>query len=121
MPLNRNTYYLLLLAGVGFFHLWEIRVGSVPLLSSYLDDVCIIPLVAGAALRLQQYLTGAYHFTYKTKVIFMLWCYWCVVFEWLVPKLNSAYTADMADVAAYGAGACLFYFIDNKPRGAATR
>jgi hypothetical protein len=38
-----------------------------------------------------------------------------LVFECLLPFINTAYTADMGDGIAYAAGAVLFYYIDNKP------
>lgn len=113
--LNRNLFFFLLTTVTCTFHLIEFFEGSLPLLSSYFDDVAIIPLMAGFALRMQQRLFGPLHFTFKPYVPVLLWCYMVLVFECLLPMVNTAYTADLADGIAYAAGAVLFYYYDNKP------
>jgi hypothetical protein len=113
--LNRNIFFFSLIACTCAFHLIAFFAGSIPLLSSYFDDVVIIPLMAGVALRLQQRLFGPLHFTFKPYITVLLWCYMVLVFECWLPFINTAYTADMGDGIAYAAGAVLFYYIDNKP------
>ena len=113
--LNRNIFFFLLIAVTCTFHLIEFFEGSLTLLSSYFDDVAIIPLMAGFALRMQQRLFGPLHFTFMPYVPVLLWCYMVLVFECLLPMVNTAYTADIADGIAYAAGAVLFYYYDNKP------
>jgi len=112
--MNRNLFFFSLIAGTCAFHLIEFFAGSLPLLSSYLDDLVIIPLMAGIALRLQQRLFGPLHFTFKPYIPVLLWFYMVLVFECLLPMVNTAYTADIADGIAYAAGAVFFYYIDNK-------
>ena len=72
--LNRNIFFFLLIAVTCTFHLIEFFEGSLTLLSSYFDDVAIIPLMAGFALRMQQRLFGPLHFTFKPYVPVLLWC-----------------------------------------------
>nr|MBC7612362.1 hypothetical protein [Pseudopedobacter sp.] len=81
---------------------------------SYFDDLLIIPFVMGTALWIQQYFIKP-DFVYRSVYIALVWLYFSLLFEGIIPWFTNNYTADLYDLPAYACGAIYFYCFINKP------
>ncbi len=79
---------------------------SIPVVHSYLDDLCIIPITLTLGLASYRIIWPAYQLT--------KWHIWSVVvafalyFELYLPATSVIYTSDVWDILMYGIGAVLF-------------
>ena len=79
---------------------------SIPVVHSYLDDLCIIPITLTIGLASYRVVWPDYRLT--------KWHIWSVVatfalyFEIYLPSISATYTADFADVIMYALGAFTF-------------
>ena len=96
-----------LLKGIGYL------IPSITFLSSYTDDFFIIPFVMGFALCIQQKFIAP-EFTFKIFSIVLVWLYFSIVFEGIIPFFTKNYTRDYLDIIAYAAGALYFLILLNK-------
>ncbi len=88
----------------------------VPLLFSYLDDLLVMPIVLTLTLLFQRYVTFKDPgYTFSTWHVLVAIVYFSLIFEVVLPRYSSRYTADPLDVLAYAAGGALFYYFINQP------
>lgn len=87
----------------------------IKLVDNYLDDLVIIPIVLGMAIMIQQKFITNYLFTVNYKTVIYSWLYFCIIFEYIIPKFNHHFTSDWFDCLAYGIGALYFMYFQNKP------
>ena len=78
-------------------------------ISSHLADVICLPLMLLLAQSIIRKLKGNQELRLGVKHILFTWIYVSMVFEWLLPKFSSKYTADFLDVFYYLMGGLLFY------------
>lgn len=79
---------------------------------AYLDDLLLIPLAMGAGLFAQQRWVRA-DFTFSGRQVIVTVIIFSVLFEAIIPRWFSGFTADIYDVAAYAAGALYFWIFQN--------
>ncbi len=94
--------------------IWFNKCKAPTLLTSYADDLLVLPLLMGTALLLQRQFVNPAH-VYPKLSILAVWLYFTLFFEWVIPRFNTAYTADWRDAVAYFAGAACFGLFMNRP------
>lgn len=88
----------------------------IPFYHSYGDDLMAMPVVFGICLQLMRWvhpLKTELVFTKKQLLIGLL--YFSVIFELILPRLSSIYTADPFDVLCYAIGTLIFFKWMNRP------
>ena len=87
-------------------------------LSSWLDDVLVVPLALGLALGLHRWRERRPGWTLPPGQVLIAVIFFTVVFEVLLPLVSSRTVADPMDAAAYAAGGVLFHLELNRPAAA---
>ncbi len=112
--MNVRYLFLIILTIVAIVHQFTQEVFNIVLLSSYLDDVLIIPIAMGVSLLIQRfYIVKDQAFTYSIWSVIVTWLFFSVAFELVIPKYSTSYYVDRFDVLAYALGGFIFYFIIN--------
>ncbi|MEL7425219.1 MAG: hypothetical protein AAFN81_19690 [Bacteroidota bacterium] len=84
----------------------------IPFLHSYLDDILAMPLLL-ALWRWERNWWWAVSDLRKRELLLFTLVVFCL-FELILPKFSSAYTADWNDGLAYSAGSVLFWWCQPK-------
>jgi hypothetical protein len=111
--MNKFAYWLVVLAFI-FDKFIQSTNYSPKWVNSYLDDFLLIPIFLGSALIVQQTIVFG-QFSFKNSQIFATWLVFSILFEFIFPKLTSAYVADFWDILAYGLGVIYFAVFLNYP------
>lgn len=118
MSVFRNPYFL-----VACFVFWlnqflEKILGFYILFAhAYLDDLLAMPVVLGITLQVYRWIHPLKeNFTFSKAQVVVGWVYFSFLFEFLLPRWSSTYTADILDVLCYGIGAIIFHKLINKKR-----
>jgi hypothetical protein len=87
-----------------FFH------HPIPLLNDHLTDFIAIPVMAHLALVFtRRFIVRDPDYKYPLSFLLFMALFVSVVFEWIMPRLSPAYTADWWDVVAYFEGGIFYY------------
>lgn len=88
----------------------------VPFYHAYGDDLMAMPVVFGICLQLMRWFHPLKsELTFSKKQLLIGLIYFSVVFELVLPRLSTAYTADPLDVLCYSIGTWVFMRFMNKP------
>jgi radical SAM superfamily enzyme YgiQ (UPF0313 family) len=89
----------------------------IPYVHAYLDDLLAMPVILGITLQVYRWIHPLKDgFTFSKTQVFVGWLYFSFLFEFLLPRWSSTYTADLLDVVCYGIGAIAFYKLINKKK-----
>jgi len=110
----RFTYHQILPA-LGYLILKVIHLFyPLSFVSSYLDDLFFLYLLLSVALFVQRvFIVHSNDFIFSKPIIVAVWIYTSIVFEWVAPHYQKAFTSDVIDVIFYGLGAWYFYAFIN--------
>lgn len=81
------------------------------IITFYLNDFLIIPMVGLACLHGVWFLKKDRSIRLNTFMIFSLVALFSIYFEWYLPRVTDRYTADFWDVICYAAGGVVLYFL----------
>jgi hypothetical protein len=81
--------------------------GAIPVADAYLDPLLCMPLLLAALTWQQRWLSGRPRL--RLAEIILATAMVAFFSEWLFPRWSDSFTADPWDVAAYFAGAGLFF------------
>ncbi|EIM77694.1 hypothetical protein A3SI_05909 [Nitritalea halalkaliphila LW7] len=87
-----------------------------PYIHAYGDDLLAMPVVFGLTLQVYRWihpLREAFIFTPAQLIVGLL--YFSLLFEVLLPRFLSTYTADPWDVLCYALGTVYFHYLLNRP------
>ncbi len=87
-----------------------------PFVQGYLSDFLAIPLMLGVILIIMRWYTNNPSFRFSIAQIIFAFIYMSLVFEWFIPIYRSNFHADWWDVVAYGAGAWVYFKVQNSMR-----
>lgn len=88
----------------------------VPIYHAYGDDLMAMPVVFGICLQLMRWIYPLKsELIFSKKQLLIGLTYFSVVFELLLPRLSTTYTADPVDVICYMLGTWAFFKFMNKP------
>jgi len=83
-------------------------------INSYLDDLYFLFLLLSVALFVQRvFIVHSNDFIFSKSIIVAVWIYTSIVFEWIAPHYQKAFTSDAIDVIFYGFGAWYFFVFVN--------
>lgn len=82
--------------------------------SNYAEDLLCIPLLLSLTLLTVRYWKYNYRFQLSKVMLIFIVGYVSWVFEWILPKLSSHFTADPYDVLCYCIGALFFFRFQQK-------
>lgn len=89
----------------------------VPIVHAYLDDLLAMPVILGITLQIYRWIHPLKNqFIFKNQHIVVATTYVALMFEFVLPKFSSTYTADYWDILCYCLGAILFKFQINYPK-----
>jgi hypothetical protein len=117
MPIYLNPYFLtaILLFWVNQF-VEKVLNLYLPWVHAYLDDLLAMPVVLGITLQIYRWIHPKKEkFVFTNWQIFIGFAYFSFLFEILIPKWSTNFTADFRDVICYGLGAIIFTFKINIP------
>lgn len=87
-----------------------------PFIHSYLDPLLLMPILLHFLLwEKRLLLKRGIAFTFSSRQLFIYFAIISFVTEYLFPKWNSGFTADIWDIACYGLGTLIFGTCFNKP------
>lgn len=113
----RKYYIVLLLALVLYAALLILKFSTgtqLQFIQNYLADVLCLPIILALSLILIRKIKRLPYFYISQPMLVFTWLYTSAIFEWWLPQLNSKYTSDWFDVAAYALGGIIFFSIQNK-------
>jgi hypothetical protein len=111
MKLFLKKYGLfLLLSSIYAFSYWSKHNAHLlpSVIGNYIGDLLCIPLLAGTTLFIMRRLKNQPALMLSAGMIVFLTAEIVLLFEWLLPKYGSRFTADIYDVLCYTIGAFLF-------------
>lgn len=112
----KNKIFIFSALLFGMNQLLEKKFGIfIPLLHAYLDDLLCMPIVLTLTLLVLQFLLKDFQFRLNKFQIFIAFVYFSIMFEIILPSFSAKYTPDILDIAAYGAGAFIFFNYINVP------
>ena len=115
MSVFKNPYFLsaCLIFWLNQFLERKLKI-FIPYVHAYLDDLMAIPVVLGITLQIYRWIHPLKEgFIFSKTQVFVGWLYFSFLFEFLLPRWSSTYTADVLDVFCYGIGAIAFYKLIN--------
>jgi hypothetical protein len=105
-----------LILGFGFlYHQINEKIIGVahPVLDNYLDDFLCIPLVIYLTGIIEFYLFNKRLKALQIQTVLGIFIFYCLLFEWIVPKYFHLGTADYFDVLMYLSGVFFYLFINH--------
>lgn len=84
------------------------------LINSYATDLIFLPMLLMFVLWLTRIVKRNPTLGLSNIMIFVVFVYVSVVFEYFLPLQNKIYTADWLDVLMYGLGSIFFYFFQKR-------
>ena len=82
-------------------------------LDNYFDDFLCIPLVIYLIGIIEFYLFNKRLKTLQIQTVWWIFIFYCLLFEWIVPKYFHLGTTDYLDVFMYLTGAFFYLFINH--------
>lgn len=86
---------------LGFYSVW---------LSSYLDDLVVMPIVLTIALECMRLIYQHKSFELEFGMVFTAFVFMSLLFEFIVPRYSELYTQDYWDIGCYAIGSSIYYF-----------
>ncbi|WOD43902.1 hypothetical protein [Hwangdonia lutea] len=80
----------------------------------YLGDLLCMPFVLSLCLVVVRLINNNDSLYIPLGPIIVLTAFYALYFEWLLPKYNARYTADIIDVVMYVTGSGLFYLFQKR-------
>lgn len=118
MSVFKNPYFLI--ACVLFWanqFLEKVMKVFIPYVHAYLDDLLAMPVILGITLQVFKWIHPLREdFVFNKTQVVVGWLYFSFLFEFLLPRWSSIYTADILDILCYGLGAITFYKLINLKR-----
>lgn len=110
-----NPYFLsLLMLAILIYLAKQFQIKIPNWISFYFYDFLCMPIVLTVILAIIRYFKKDTKFKIPLIAIASLTIYYAWFFEWLMPKYNARYTADVLDLLMYVCGAALFYVAQKK-------
>lgn len=82
---------------------------------NYGDDLLAVPFISSCVLIMENFLVYKYHQRKHSFLqLFFLFCMISIFFEYLAPKISSAYTFDYIDILFYLVGLIVYYLAIKK-------
>lgn len=115
MSVLRNPFFLLACLVFWLNQFLEKILGIyIPYAHAYLDDLLAMPVVLGITLQVYRWIHPLReNFTFSKAQVVVGLVYFSFLFEFLLPRWSTTYTADLWDVFCYGIGAIIFYKLIN--------
>ncbi len=89
---------------------------SAPLfVSSYLDDIVVIPIILPIVQVLLRIIQKNQHYQLDFGMVLTTVLLLTIVFEIILPRYSTRYTSDYWDVFCYSLGALFYWKFQNKP------
>jgi hypothetical protein len=112
--MNIRYIILIMLILVAIVNQFTQEVFNIVLLSSYLDDVLIVPIAMGISIVIQRYfILKSQSFSYSIWSVVCVCIFFSIAFELVIPKFSIHYHADKFDLIAYALGGIIFYMVIN--------
>jgi hypothetical protein len=110
-----KPYFILAVVLYALVHLARIG-GNPPVdwINSYLTDFLCMPIILTLCLVGVRFIKRIPEFVLTPTMIFGMTIFYGILFEYILPSKNSAYTSDHLDVVMYFAGAGLYWFLWNR-------
>jgi hypothetical protein len=113
-----KKYYIAFSFGIFLYVLQLLAKFNYILLSSwyvnYAADVVCLPLILSITLVLIRKIKR-WPFFYLTNGMFVVAIsYTSILFEWILPRYFTKYTADIVDIVMYLVGLIIFYFVQQR-------
>lgn len=110
MKTFKNGYFLgFIFAAILIYMAKQFQIFIPNWISFYLYDLLCMPIVLTTILGMIRHFKKDLYFKIPLFAILSLTMYYAWFFEWLMPKINTRYTADILDVLMYFLGATVFY------------
>lgn len=112
--MNIRYIFLIILVIVAIVHQFTQEVFNTELLSSYLDDVLIVPIAMGISMVIQRFfILKNQSFSYSKWSVVCVCVFFAIAFEVIIPKFSIHYHSDKFDLLAYALGGLIFYLVIN--------
>jgi len=82
------------------------------LVNNYLNDLLCMPIVLKICQYAVRQIKSDQNLQIPVGVAFILTIVYALYFEWLLPKINDRYTADVIDVCLYVIGFVFFVWVE---------
>jgi len=110
----RQSYFLVFIGIASTVYIAQQFSFSIPqLINNYLNDLLCMPIVLKICKYAIRFIKKDEHITIPIKISFTLTVLYALYFEFLLPKFNNRYTADVIDVILYFVGLLFFLWIEN--------
>lgn len=86
----------------GYYSFW---------LSSYLDDLVVMPIVLTIALVCMRLIYQQKSFELEVGMVITAFILMSLLFEFIVPRYSELYTQDYWDIGCYAIGSSIYYFV----------
>ncbi len=113
---NTRLFIVLLLLYAAHLCLKYNSIAVPVFMSSYLADFLCLPFILSLFVMLVRYLKSQPTFQLPIAMIVFAVIYISFVFEFLIPRYSTRYTADAVDVVFYVIGAAFFFFFQKWER-----
>ncbi|EAZ82225.2 hypothetical protein [Algoriphagus machipongonensis] len=88
----------------------------IPFYHSYGDDLMAMPVVFGICLQVMRWIhPSKMELVFTKKQLFIGLLYFSIIFELVLPRVSTTYTADPLDVLCYATGTLMFFKWMNRP------
>ena len=110
------TYYFIVSIIIGslIYVAQKLSVKLPFIINNYVNDFLIIPIVLTVCLFILQWSRNDKSFQISLGVVFYICVMYSVLFEFVLPKYYTRYTADVLDVVLYFAGGFVFFVLQKK-------
>lgn len=110
------TYYFIVSIAIGsiIYVAQKLSVKLPSFINNYMNDFLIIPMVLTVCLFVLQWSRSDKSFQISLGVIFYICIVYSALFEFILPKYFTRYTADILDVILYFAGGLVFFVLQKK-------
>lgn len=114
--MQRNTRLFIVLLILYAVHL-SIKYNTIAVpvfINSYFADLLCVPFILSLFVMTVRYVKKQNTFRLSLSMIVFAVIYISFVFEYLMPKYSTRYTADPMDVVFYVIGAVFYFFFQNR-------
>lgn len=113
---------------IQIYYVFSILLGSVVYLAQksamklpkvvqfYLNDFLIIPILLISSLFVLRWSKNDENYQIPVWVIVYICCAYGFLYEYILPKINLRYTADIIDVILYFISGFIFYFLQKNEK-----
>jgi hypothetical protein len=88
---------------------------TIPWINDHLTDLIFIPVTANITIAIiRKYVVKNQHFQYPLWYVLSIALYASILFEFILPQISDAHTADISDVVSYFLGGLFYYYVHQK-------